>query len=358
MPKDSHRLFRLKTTETKKLFKSFCAAHPELEIIDTIGQQVSDFIETSHPSRTFTPEELKNRVAAHLGEQRIEEYGCWVYYPWSRRMIHLLDEDEFSTLRTDRNKNKITADEQRILSSKRIGVIGLSVGHAVATTLALERGFGELRVADHDVLDLSNLNRIRSGVHNIGVPKTSIVSRDIAELDPYLNVSCYPEGITENNLSDFLTSNGGLDLLIDECDSLPIKLKCREMARELGIPVIMETSDRGMLDVERFDLEPDRPILHGRTGGIGSNQLKDLDQKEAFDLIMGIVDVNQCSPRLQESLPEIKRSISTWPQLGSDVMQGGASAAKASRKILLGESVDSGRYYSLADTADQSVLKT
>jgi hypothetical protein len=29
----------------------------------------------------------------------------------------------------------------------------------------------------------------------------------------------------------------------------------------------METSDRGVLDVERFDLEPDRPIFHGLLPG-------------------------------------------------------------------------------------------
>ena len=45
-----------------------------------------------------------------------------------------------------------------------------------------------------------------------------------------------------------------------------MKLLVREMARERRIPVLMETSDRGVLDVERFDLEPDRPIFHGLLG--------------------------------------------------------------------------------------------
>jgi tRNA A37 threonylcarbamoyladenosine dehydratase len=53
---------------------------------------------------------------------------------------------------------------------KRIGVVGLSVGQSVALTLALERSFGELRLADFDRLDLSNLNRIRAGVHDLNLP--------------------------------------------------------------------------------------------------------------------------------------------------------------------------------------------
>ncbi len=32
--------------------------------------------------------------------------------------------------------------------------------------MAMERSFGELRIADYDVLELTNLNRIRTGVHN------------------------------------------------------------------------------------------------------------------------------------------------------------------------------------------------
>ncbi|HPF91885.1 MAG TPA: hypothetical protein PLL57_14590, partial [Flavobacteriales bacterium] len=71
---------------------------------------------------------------------------------------------EFALVRTDRNRNKITREEQAILSSKKVGVIGLSVGQSVSLTLALERSFGEIRLADHDTLELSNLNRIRSGV--------------------------------------------------------------------------------------------------------------------------------------------------------------------------------------------------
>jgi hypothetical protein len=50
----------------------------------------------------------------------------------------------------DRNRNKISSAEQARLSGLKIGVVGLSVGHAIAHTLALERLCGELRLADFD----------------------------------------------------------------------------------------------------------------------------------------------------------------------------------------------------------------
>ena len=97
----------------------------------------------------------------------MEEFGIWIYYPWCQKLVHTLNEKEFIELRTSRNKYKITEEEREVLSLKTIGVIGLSVGQSVSLTLAMERGFGELRIADFDELELTNLNRLRSGIYNL-----------------------------------------------------------------------------------------------------------------------------------------------------------------------------------------------
>ena len=123
---------------------------------------------------------------------------------------------------------------------------------------------GELRLADFDTIELSNLNRLPGTVLDLGVNKAVAAARRIAEIDPYLRVVVVPEGIQPDNLGSFLD---GLDLVIEECDSLDVKLLVREAARDRRIPVVMETSDRGVLDVERFDLEPERPIFHGLLPG-------------------------------------------------------------------------------------------
>lgn len=73
---------------------------------------------------------------------------------------------------------------------------------------------------------------------------------------------------------------GNLDLLIDECDGFDIKILARIKAKELKIPVVMEANDRCMLDVERFDLEPDRPLLHGLIGELNLETLKSLKTNE------------------------------------------------------------------------------
>lgn len=264
----------------------------------------------------------------------------WVYYPWRRAVVRLLGPRSFELLRLNRNRNKITKREQSKLRSLRIGVVGASVGHTIAHVLAMEGLAGELRIADFDTIELTNLNRIPTGVADLGVNKAVAAARRIAEIDPYLKVVTYEKGITPDNVGHFLD---GLDIVIEECDSLDIKMLVREAARERRIPVIMETSDRGVLDVERFDLEPDRPLFHGLMGSMTYEMLAGLSTEQKGPFVLRILGVNDVSARAAASALELGTTVSGWPQLASEVTLGGASVATAIRRFGLGHELPSGR---------------
>ncbi|WP_316794633.1 Rv1355c family protein [Pedobacter frigoris] len=338
--------YRISNVEEEVKFISLLEDKPYIQVFDTLQNQLTDLVKGLSPSTIFNENLIKEAIVNHLDGTDITKYGVWAYYPWLEKVVHILDEEEYILVRTNRNKHKITQEEQDLLSKKKIGVIGLSVGQSVSLTLAIERGCGELRIADFDVLDLTNLNRIRSGIQNIDLKKTVIVAREIAEIDPYLKVTCFHEGITEENIDAFLTDGGKLDLLIDECDSFDIKISCREKAKSLGIPVLMEGSDRCTIDIERFDLEPNRPVLHGFVKDMDMQvfkSLKTMDEKIPY--IAPVTGVETLSPRMKASAIEIMSSISTWPQLASAVTYGGGISADISRKILLGHLKVSGRFW-------------
>jgi molybdopterin/thiamine biosynthesis adenylyltransferase len=276
----------------------------------------------------------------------MEDYGVWVYYPWSDRLVHLLDEEEFVSMRTNRNVYKITPEERDILGRQIVGVVGLSVGQSVSVTMAMERGFGEIRLADFDLLELSNLNRIRTGVQSLGLPKVVIVAREIKEIDPFLKVTCFNDGLTEENMDRFFTEGGNLNVIVDECDGLDIKILLRHKAKSLGIPVVMDASDRGTVDVERFDLEPDRPILHGLIEHLDHTQVKYLKtNEEKVPFLLAMIGVETLSSRLKASMVEVGQTITTWPQLASAVTLGGALCADVCRRIILDQYHESGRYW-------------
>ena len=336
--------FHLRNKEEESNFSSFLEAHPAIKVFDELASQLEELVKVRNPTIKYEEAGLREVSNKYLNNCPEWAYGVWVYYPWNKHLIHLLDEEEFVELRTSRNLYKITKEEQQLLATKKIGVIGLSVGQSVALTLAMERSFGELRIADFDTLELSNMNRLRTGLHHLGIPKTVIAAREISEIDPYLKVSCYHEGITKENINDFVHKGGALDLIIDECDSLDIKILCRKIARQAGIPVLMDTSDRGMIDIERFDLEKERPIFHGMIEeSIPEEVLQDSSLR--VKLSQQIIGVQNVSERMKVSLAEIGKSISTWPQLASAVAMGGGMTAELSREILLGTRTSSGRFY-------------
>ncbi|TAH00247.1 MAG: hypothetical protein EAZ15_09515 [Sphingobacteriales bacterium] len=314
-------------------------------IHDEIYNQLEELIKCKNPSIKLNKVETKNLIDIHLNGIDIESYGVWVFYPWSKKLVHLLNMNEFIEVRTNRNKNKITVEEQANLQSKIIGVLGLSVGQSIALTLAMERTCGELRLADFDSAELSNLNRIRTGVYNLGISKTVLAAREIYEIDPFLKVKIFSEGLNNENIDDFFLKDGKLDLFIEVCDSIEIKIDSRLKARELNVPVVMDTNDRGMLDIERFDLEPDRNIFHGYLDKfIVDNKIAVTPENKA-DILMSILSFDKLSERMQLSMAQIGKTINTWPQLASSVVLGGAITTDICRRILLDEHTDSGRYY-------------
>lgn len=319
-----------------------------ITIYDAIEDQIKELIKCRNPKVKIkdNPEIYQQLHGDYLAGRDISTIGNWVYYPWDNNLVHLLDSAEFFEVRTNRNHYKITPEQQDALSSKKIGVIGLSVGKAVALTLAMERLFGEIRLADFDEIELSNLNRIQTPVTSLGMNKAVLVAREILEIDPYLDVKVYEDGITESNIDSFFTENGKLDALVEECDGLDIKIIARQKAKPLGIPVVMETNDRAMLDIERFDLEPDRPILHGLVEDLDVATLKTLKTNEdKVPYMLKMIGIEDTSVDLRASMLEIEQTITTWPQLASSVVFGGGLVCETIRRILIGEPVKSGRFY-------------
>ena len=343
--------YRIVNQNDQEQLNALIKNNPDIIIYDTIAGQLAELIKLNHPQQRLTQEESAELVSKHVNGDT-DQYGVWVYFPWSKKLVHTLDEEEFAQVRTSRNVYKITPEEISILKNKKIGIIGLSVGQSIALTLAMERTCGELRLADFDEIELSNMNRIKVNIQDLGLNKSIVAARQIAELDPYINVICFTEGITLGTIDEFFTGNGKLDILVEECDGIDIKILARIKAKELGIPVVMDTNDKGMLDVERFDLEPGRPIFHGKVAELEALNADELTAKlnaltipEKIGYLGKIIGFENLSAAMMKSVGEMNKTIVGWPQLASAVTLGGAMITDVSRKILLDQFKASGRYF-------------
>jgi molybdopterin/thiamine biosynthesis adenylyltransferase len=335
-------VFKLSNSNDISTLEHFLSLHSEIKLVDTLHQQIRELAKLSHPHKVLSEDDYNTFTDTYLAAQHPYLAGSWCYYPWLNTLVHLLNKDDFIQIRTNRNQLKITPEEQSTLKEKTIGVIGLSVGQAIAITAVMERICGKIKLADFDTVDLSNLNRLRTGVQHLGQSKVILAAREIAEIDPYIEVEIHNQGISSTNIDDFIKD---LSVLIEVCDDMPTKINSRLIARKHKVPVVMDTNDRGMVDVERFDLEPNRPILHGLVNEDQLQQLDKLTPEARLKLVMDIVSFPSTSSRLKASMEQIGKTITTWPQLASSIMLGAGATVDCCRRILLKQTHQSGRYY-------------
>jgi tRNA threonylcarbamoyladenosine dehydratase len=274
--------------------------------------------------------------------------GQWAYYPWSKQLVHFPPEEVFKRLRTARNRNLITEEEQVTFQNKCVGIAGMSVGSNILNSLVLVGGPRHLKISDPDTISIPNLNRLMAPASAVGLNKAVYFGRRTVEVDPFIKVDVYDKGLTPSDFESFF-NQPKLDLFIEEMDDPYLKVESRKMARKLRIPVLQaaDNGDGALIDVERFDLEPDRPLFHGRFEGV--MDLNSISEKLTFaqklTMIANIVHLEEATPRAQSSLQEVGSVLNTWPQLGTAALTCGIALTYIARRILLGEPMPSGRYH-------------
>lgn len=137
-----------------------------------------------------------------------------------------------------RNIGWLTTEEQEILRHKRIGIAGMGgVGGVHLLTLA-RLGIGAFHIADFDVFDIVNFNRqIGATLSSLGKPKATVLANMAKDINPELDIKIFPEGVNENNLSEFFT---GVDLYVDGLDFFAFSARQTIFAAcaKLNIPAI------------------------------------------------------------------------------------------------------------------------
>ena len=302
------------------------------------------FIENPHLKKEMP--QAKEHLEAFVASEGNGLKPLWIYYPWRDTLVKSVDEETYFRIRTARNRNIIRDDEQKKYRDLKIGIAGLSVGSATLSNLVQNGGPKYLRIADFDALEVTNLNRIKATLLDVGTNKAWIAAMNVWELDPFAEIDLWDAGVNKDNLEDFITKTPKLDIVVDAMDSLDLKIMTRLICKQHKIPVIMGTDieDGFILDVERYDLEPDRPILHGLVGDMKMEDLQNLDFKEWMKLATKIVGPDYLPARMRESLLNMGKTVTAVPQMGPSSQITGAAACYAIRKLAAGENMPSGRY--------------
>lgn len=136
-----------------------------------------------------------------------------------------------------RNLGIFTPEQQARIRSLRVAIAGVGgAGGALAVSLA-RLGVGELRLADPEDFEPSNINRqFGAYVDTLGSNKASVIAAEIARINPQAHVEVFTDGVTAANVADFVSD---CDCVVDEVDfyAVDAELLLHDAAREAGLPV-------------------------------------------------------------------------------------------------------------------------
>lgn len=135
-----------------------------------------------------------------------------------------------------RNKNTITDEDQHVLASKRVLVIGLGALGGFVFEQFTRIGICYLTGYDFDVFEASNLNRQRfCSESTLGQSKAKIVEQQCKEINSSLTIHCMFEPFDASN-QKLLQQ---VDLVIEASDSIKNKIDTVLACKEAKKPCIV-----------------------------------------------------------------------------------------------------------------------
>jgi molybdopterin/thiamine biosynthesis adenylyltransferase len=144
----------------------------------------------------------------------------------------------FYAERTGRNLGWITAEEQEILRNSVVAVAGCGGMGGVGAELLVRAGVGEVRIADLELFDASNIHRqIAAGVDTIGASKAFATARRLRGISDDTALVVYPQGVTLETVSHFVK---GADLVLDEVEAWAVfaRILLHQEARRQGVDTV------------------------------------------------------------------------------------------------------------------------
>ena len=156
-----------------------------------------------------------------------------------------------AALRPPHPASEVGEPGQRELLEARVLIMGAGgLGSPAALYLAAA-GVGTIGIADHDRVDITNLQRqILHNVRSVGHKKTESARDTLGALNPDVTVEAHDIRL---NAAGVLGLLDGYDLVIDGTDNFPTRYLLNDASIHLGIPVVHGSVFRFEGQVSLFD---------------------------------------------------------------------------------------------------------
>ena len=139
------------------------------------------------------------------------------------------------------------------IQEKTVLVVGLGGVGGYATESLVRSGITNLILIDHDVIDITNLNRqLISTSKNVGNNKVDEFKTRILDINPYCNVITHKLFLDRTNYN--LLDNYKIDYIIDCCDSAEAKKLLIDYSINKDIKIISSMGTANKLDPTKLEI--------------------------------------------------------------------------------------------------------
>lgn len=149
--------------------------------------------------------------------------------------------------------DEIGQSGQKKLSEAKVLIVGVGgLGSPIAIYLA-GAGLGTIGIIDADVVNVTNLHRqVLYSSNQIGLPKVSCASERLKDLNPNVNVICYPYFLDEDNALEIISN---YDIIVDGCDNFATRYIIDNICSKLHKPYVFGaiTSFQGQVCVFNYN---------------------------------------------------------------------------------------------------------
>lgn len=150
-----------------------------------------------------------------------------------------------------RQKEIFSEEEQEILRTTPIVIIGCGGLGGTIIEQFVRAGFEELTIVDQDVFDETNLNRqVRSNLNTVGKSKVKITKSAMEQINPNINITDYDLTIDEKNISKILKGN---KILVDAVDNVYTRVLISREAKQQGMVFVHSAVEKTMGQLSVFE---------------------------------------------------------------------------------------------------------
>ncbi len=152
--------------------------------------------------------------------------------------FNIFNKKEYHSEAFSRNIGLLTIQEQNRLSEMTVAVPGMGGVGGVHLMTLVRTGIGKFHIADFDLFEPVNVNRqYGARVPDFGRSKLEVMKEEALSVNPFLELTLFEDGITQENIDEFLD---GVDVVLDGLDffKFDIRQLLFKKAAQKGIYVI------------------------------------------------------------------------------------------------------------------------